>query len=261
MPRTRLTSTYNLFGFIMTASDLVSEVLSHISSNEDSVGLDRIELQEGRMEDVCETLFLINQRLNDIYPLSPEISQFKDDMNDLSRYLNVLRNYLEVRIDEERQRLQMQPGLNGNVVTCSVRSTGHKGRPQYVISIEQLEFLRGLYFSWTKIANIVGISTKTLERRRQALGIMNELGWSEISDDNLKQVMVEVQRLTPGIGQTRMQGALRSRGLRVQRQRVRNCLKDLDPVGTALRWRQLIQRRKYHVRFPNSLWHIDGTIR
>ena len=66
MPRTRLASTYNLFGFIMTASDLVSEVLSHISSNEDSVGLDRIELQEGRMEDVCETLFLINQRLNDI---------------------------------------------------------------------------------------------------------------------------------------------------------------------------------------------------
>ena len=41
-------------------------------------------------------------------------------MNDLSRYLNVLRNYLEVRIDEERERLQRQPGLNGNVVTCSV---------------------------------------------------------------------------------------------------------------------------------------------
>ena len=66
MPRTRLRSTYNLFDFIVTPSDLVSEVLSHISFNEDSVGLDRIELQEGRMEDVCETLFLINQRLNDI---------------------------------------------------------------------------------------------------------------------------------------------------------------------------------------------------
>ena len=149
--------------------------------------------------------------------------------------------------------------LNRDLVTCSTRSTGHRGRPQYLISMEQLEFLRGLYFSWTKIANIVGVSTKTLERRRQALGIMNELGWSEISDDNLKQVMVEVQRLTPRIGQTRMQGALRSRGLRVQRHRVRYCLKDLDPVGTALRWRQVIQRRKYHVRFPNSLWHIDGN--
>lgn len=115
MPRARITSTYNLFGFIMSASDLVSEVLSDISSNEESIGLDRMELQEGRMEDACETVFLINQRLNDIsYPLSPEIFQFKNDMSDLSRHLNVLRSYLEVRINEERERLQMQPGSGLN---------------------------------------------------------------------------------------------------------------------------------------------------
>ncbi|KAK6188382.1 hypothetical protein SNE40_004563 [Patella caerulea] len=71
--------------------------------------------------------------------------------------------------------------------------------------------------------------------------------------------MEKVQQLTPGIGQTRIQGTLRSRGLRIQRQRVRDCLKKLDPVGTASRWRQVIQRRKYHVKSPNSLWHIDGN--
>ena len=64
-----LTSIYNLFRFIMTASNLVSEVLLHISSNKDSVGLDRIELQAGRLEDASETVFLINQKYDIILSL------------------------------------------------------------------------------------------------------------------------------------------------------------------------------------------------
>ena len=53
----------------MTASNLVSEVLLHISSNKDSVGLDRIELQAGRLEDASETVFLINQKYDIILSL------------------------------------------------------------------------------------------------------------------------------------------------------------------------------------------------
>ena len=37
-------------------------------------------------------------------------------------------------------------------------------------------------------------------------------------------------------------------------------MRELDPVGTALRWRGL-RRRKYNVRGPNALWrYIDGNI-
>ena len=71
--------------------------------------------------------------------------------------------------------------------------------------------------------------------------------------------MCDIQTLTPGIGQTRMLGALRSRGLKIQRWRVRQCLREIDPVGTVLRWRQVIQKRSYHVRSPNCLWHLDGN--
>ena len=52
-------------------------------------------------------------------------------------------------------------------------------------------------------------------RRRQELGMSEELSWSSVSDDDLKQIMSEIQTLTPGIGQTRMLGALRSRGLKI----------------------------------------------
>ena len=36
-------------------------------------------------------------------------------------------------------------------------------------------------------------------------------------------------------------------------------MRELDPVGTALRWRGTICRRKYNVRGPNAMWHIDGN--
>ena len=68
-----------------------------------------------------------------------------------------------------------------------------------------------------------------------------------------------VMTVTPGIGQNRMIGALHSRGIRVQRWKVRELMRELDLVGTALRWRGTICRRKYNVRGPNALWHIDGN--
>lgn len=64
--------------------------------------------------------------------------------------------------------------------------------------------------------------------------------------------------LTPNIGRRRFIGALRSRGLHIQRWRVSDCLHRVDPVGTALRWQMTIHRRKYFVPTPNSLWHIDS---
>ncbi|XP_078495306.1 uncharacterized protein LOC144750119 [Ciona intestinalis] len=61
------------------------------------------------------------------------------------------------------------------------------------------------------------------------------------------------------MGRRRFIGALRSRGLNVQRARVTACIRSVDPVGTALRWRLVINRRKYFVPTPNSLWHIDSA--
>ena len=71
--------------------------------------------------------------------------------------------------------------------------------------------------------------------------------------------MQEIMSVTPGIGQTRMSGALKSRGIRVQRSRVRGLMRDLDPIGTALCWRGSICRRNYSVRCANALRHIDGN--
>ena len=67
-----------------------------------------------------------------------------------------------------------------------------------------------------KIATILGVSTKMLLRRRQELGLVEAMNWSTISYEDLFSIMGEIQSLTSGIGQSRMQGALRARGLHVQ---------------------------------------------
>ena len=50
-----------------------------------------------------------------------------------------------------------------------------------------------------------------------------------------------------------------SQGIRVQRTRLRNSLKRVDPIGRGLRSITTIRRRVYNVRFPLALWHMDGN--
>ena len=150
--------------------------------------------------------------------------------------------------------------------TPVIHSQEGPGRKRWDISQDQIEHLRGFFFSWEKIASILRVSISTLQRRRREFGLGDKFEtYSEISDDELDEIYRNITGssssgpITPNIGRRRFIGALRSRGLRVQRWRVTDCLRRLDPVRTALRWRMTIRRRKYYVPTPNSLWHIDSA--
>ena len=123
-------------------------------------------------------------------PNNPEMAQFNADMNVLCRHLNVLRSHFGAQAAEEG-------GQDKELYSCPTENSGNTGRPRYLISVQQLQFLRDLHFSWTKIAKILGVSRKTINRRRQELGMSEELSWSSVSDDDLKQIMYEIQTLTP----------------------------------------------------------------
>ena len=185
-----------------------------------------------------------------------EMENFHSNMDELSLYLTRLRVYFENMADD----------LSGNTLNvpahqCERNYTGMRGQPKFEVSKRQIQFLRELHFPWVRIAELLGISTKTLTRRRQEFQIEDEeeVNWSSIGNGELRETMQEIMNVTPGIGQTRMIGALHSRGIRVQRWKVRELMRELDPVGTALRWRGTICRRMYNVRCPNALWHIDGN--
>ena len=88
------------------------------------------------------------------------------------------------------------------------------------------------------------VSVSTIQQRGREFGLRDEFErCSDITDDELDQIhasVTDISRegsLTLNMGRRRFIGALRSRGLRIQRWRVSECLRCVDPIGTALQWR------------------------
>lgn len=136
-----------------------------------------------------------------------------------------------------------------------MKSTG--GRPAYHIEKDLIEQLRETGMTWTAIARFIGVSEKTLYRKRSELGVQE--GFSDISDNDLDKEIKHTLALTPYSGEIYVRGSLEGKGIKVQRSRVRESLRRIDCVGRALRTRYAIYRRKYKVAGANHLWHIDSN--
>ena len=122
-----------------------------------------------------------------------------------------------------------------------------------------LEDLRGFGFSWQTIAYILGVSRWTIYRRVQEYGLKSMTDFSLMSDGELDNIISEyMNQHGKTTGQSYITGYLRSKGLRVQRSRVRQSMARVDPENAALRWGAVVTRRTYLVPWPNSLWHLDG---
>ncbi|XP_028413842.1 uncharacterized protein LOC114536687 isoform X2 [Dendronephthya gigantea] len=214
-----------------------------------------LETLRSHLEDAIGSLQLL------VASIGQSQDQILDDFKIIiTTVLRQSRIILEVIVTLERQQNSEDRAVSFVCPTTTGQGRG-PGRPALVIQREQIEFLRELHFSWAKIAQILGISESTLRRKRDELQLSTDIedNFSELSDNQLKEIATEIRRVTPNIGQRRLQGAFRARGFKVQRSRVRQCLRELDPLGTALRWNDTIYRRKYSVPAPNSLWHIDGN--
>ena len=136
-----------------------------------------------------------------------------------------------------------------------MKSTG--GRPAYYIEKDLIEQLRETGMTWIAILRFIGVSEKTLSRKRSELGV--EEGFSDISDDDLDREITHTLELTPYSGEIYVWGSLKGKGIKVQRSRVRESLRRIDGIGSALRTRYAIYRRKYNVAGANHLWHIDSN--
>ena len=130
---------------------------------------------------------------------------------------------------------------------------GAVGRPRLVVARENIEDLRTLGFLWSKIAFMLGLSRSTLLHCRDEFNIPK---YTEISDADLDGLVSSILSQAPRSGESLMIGSLRSRGLRVQRERIRDSIMRVDPIGRLLRRRQCIKRRTYSVAGPNYLWLV-----
>ena len=177
----------------------------------------------------------------------------------LSQLLDCVRQ-ISVEWQLHFDQLQMSNGRlrDTSFQLSTTRSTEGPGRPKFNITKDQLEYMSSMSFSWSQVAALLGVSRMTVYRRRVEFGLLFNPEAS-ISDSDLSSTVHSMRSEHPEIGETIVWGRLRALGFQVTRERVRNALRQTDPLSSALRWRgNLTRRRPYSVPGPNSLWHI-GT--
>ena len=132
-------------------------------------------------------------------------------------------------------------------------STGLFGRPCFQISREQLSYLIESGFSVPQIADMIGVSVRTVRRRMDDYDLSIRAQYSVLSDSELDDMVADIQSQFPMCGNRQMQGH------RVQQIQVREAQRRVDPQGTIIRRLHALNRREYSVPSPRSLYHIDGN--
>jgi len=173
----------------------------------------------------------------------------------------LLRNYqlLQIELNRSESSTHCSTLAVYTLESPPVSRTNNIGRPKLEISEHVLLQLRSLGFKWRQISDMLLVSRWTIRRRVVEFGIQETTGFTDITDAELdglvQQFMLEHGSL---MGCAMISGRLRSLGLRVQRQRVRESIVRVDPANVRLRWASVVYRRAYSVPGPNSLWHLDG---
>ena len=155
---------------------------------------------------------------------------------------NIHRSYISLQptlpateyrafIDALLEMISLLRALQEENVTRLQRSARRRGRP------------------------FVGCSARTIRRRIQQYGFESFLQFDAISDSDLDDVVTDFVMHFPAAGQKTLESHLCSKGLRIQRWRIRESMHRVDPWGVQERSRRVLQRRKYSVPGPNSLWH------
>ena len=130
------------------------------------------------------------------------------------------------------------------------------GRPSIQVNVEEVEDMKKTGMTMTEITQIMGISRSTLYRKLEDSSL---IGYTDISDSELDDLAIRYKSTHPHDGERMLIGYLRSQNVHVQRWRIRQSILRVDPEGVRERSVKLIQRRSYHVKGPNHVWHMDGN--
>ena len=128
------------------------------------------------------------------------------------------------------------------------------GRPRFDISPDSLLHLINQGLPVPCIANLMGVSTRSIFRRMREFGFSVRALYSTCSNAELDHLVTEIKKDMPHAGYRLVKGSLQARGFRVQRERG-----PVDTVGILCRMYQLgcVVRRIYSVPGPKALVHVD----
>ena len=221
--------------------------------NATATQFDSSEFFVRRLEEYERTLSVLTTRIEESFAQEITLIGY---LHQLLGILNELRRHFEAIAEESEGDIDsFEESATQPIVT--ITRNGEVGRPRLALAREQLETLHGeAGFRWADVARILNISERTVRRRRLEFGLPvgRDVEFSDISDEELDSHVRQILRTTPRSGRRFVQGGLRNRGLRIQRRRIEESMRRVDPVICTLRAAQHIIRRVYSVPSPNALW-------
>ncbi|KAI2645950.1 Botulinum neurotoxin type D [Labeo rohita] len=137
--------------------------------------------------------------------------------------------------------------------------SGNLGRPRIVVSEERIEELIAMSLPVPCVANLLGVSTRTIRRRMSEIGLSVRDTYSRVLDEELDTLVSAVKSRHPYAGYRMVKGLLQAEGHRVPWERIRASMHRVDSTGIISRLTQLgcVVRRTYSVPSPRALMHID----
>ena len=191
----------------------------------------------------------------------PTLHDTRNDVTEIAINLQVIYRDWYRKLSE--LQLRYRPNCTHlavySICQPEVMMSDRPGRPKYIIFEEVLLNLKSLGYTWQEVSSLLLVSRTTLWRRVEELGLRDRIGFSTVTDEELDQIVQSFISVHGcHVGFSMVYGHISSLGMKVQRDRVRACLRRVDPQNSRLRWATVITRRTYSVPGPNSLWHIDG---
>ena len=109
----------------------------------------------------------------------------------------------------------------------------------------------------SQIADIVGVSVRTIHQRMSKFGLFIRAQYSDLNDNQLDCLISEIQIQFSMCGNRQIRH-LRSRGYHIRNSRVREAQRRNDSIDSIVRLVLcVLNRQEYSVPGPRSLYHID----
>ena len=86
-----------------------------------------------------------------------------------------------------------------------------RGRPVKLVNEDLLRYLRGLNFTWEAISYILGVSSKTIQRRAKTWNITS---FDSLTDSDLDRIVLTILSQFPQSGEVMVCGHLRAMKVR-----------------------------------------------
>ena len=205
----------------------LGRLLESAEGQRNTASSDTTEFFSRRLRENERTVVTLILRIEEAFPNEVGVIS---DLNELVFVMN------ELSRDSERSTFTASSSLNDRL--SAVSRNGLVGRPRLQILQEQLQTLYiDAGFRWADIGRILGISERTLRRRRHEFGLPVGVGedFSDVSNDDLDECVREILEVTPNAVRRLVEGGLKQRGLRIQRYRIQQSIRGVDPLVSTLR--------------------------